>query len=394
MNDDPSKVITYLFRSYDGYTRVICEFEVDRQIAYNNIFRDANYDVLVYDVSPLQDPEDIHTERGPLIISTHMGVRLALNTDQMCGAHPPTLPADVEVTPEIQTTPMVRGCHSEYTGMTYRNGQSWSEGDCSNCTCDNGFSACFVMDCFMFDCKHRQDVPGQCCDVCLDEEPNDPAPEFTSWTPWSKCSFRYGHNRCGIGFQYRERDVDNSNRRYPYKPKTNEVYDERTCFEACKDPEGNVDTTKCPSDVICNYMDPVCGSTSPGPTTSFKSECDLNVKACHKGNLPIKIYHGMCDPTDDMPGYFLCQNDGPIRTSVKYEYKDDLEECFGPVTDIQTCTALLCEGGSKTCCQATEHEPIEVTVSCYSIKPRQFLRTKTHVHYSAKSCQCQDKGKN
>ena len=51
MNDDPSKVITYLFRSYDGYTRVICEFEVDRQIAYNNIFRDANYDVLVYDVS-------------------------------------------------------------------------------------------------------------------------------------------------------------------------------------------------------------------------------------------------------------------------------------------------------------------------------------------------------
>ena len=80
-----------------------------------------------------------------------------------------------------------------------------------------------------------------------------------------------------------------------------------------------------------------------------------------------------------MPGYFLCQNDGPIRTSVKYEYKDDLEECFGPVTDIQTCTALLCEGGSKTCCQATEHEPIEVTVSCYSIKPRQFLRTKTHV---------------
>lgn len=369
------KVQTYLYNSYDGYVRVVAVFEVDRQAAYENIFKKTTLPLQVYDVTPYQGPDDVHDEEGPVIISAHMGVRVALNSEIMCGGVPPQ--------PPQTTVPAVKGCHSDRTGMTYRNGESWSEDDCTNCTCVDGFSACYVMDCFMMDCEHVRDVPGQCCHECLDVEPPTSTPEFTPWTQWGKCYFRYGHQHCGMGYQYRERDVDNSESQVRYEPKQDEIYEERSCFEACLDDDDNVDITKCAPESICDYPDPVCGSAEPGPTTTFRSECELNIKACQKGNLPIKLYSGMCNPEDDIPANQICERDGPIRTTVKYEYEDEMEQCFGPVTDIKTCASLLCKGGSKTCCKATNFEPIEVSVSCYSINPREFLRFKKHVHYSA-----------
>jgi len=291
-------------------------------------------------------------------------------------------------------TPTTQTCHSEYNDMAYGEGGSWTEGDCTNCTCHNGNSLCVVQDCFTPNCNYPVKVPGQCCYECLDE----PEPEFTPWTMWGECHFEITVDQelCGMGTQQRHREMlPLPEGVAPYEPKEEDYFQTRACFIPCQDENtGEVDTDNCPLENVCDHVEPVCGSPGPGPTTTYQSECILNIKACKAGKMPIKLYSGKCDPEDDMPAMKLCNRDGPVRTSVKYEFKDYMEECFGPVTDIKTCNHLLCDGGSKTCCKATSYEPIEVQVSCYSLNPREFLRFKKHVHYSATACGCEENGEN
>jgi len=138
----------------------------------------------------------------------------------------------------------------------------------------------------------------------------------------------------------------------------------------------------------CDKIDPVCGAKGPGPKQTFDSECQLNVRACQAGHHPIKLYSGECHYDDETPAKRLCERDGPVKINVKYHKNETLEECFGPVTEIMSCTGMLCEGASTTCCGVLEQDPIEVTVSCYTHNPRAFSRSHKHVHYTATKCKC------
>jgi len=379
--------VTYLYFSPAG-PRIAVVFQVDRQTSYENLFKKTSRDLMFYDVVAYSGMQDIHEASGPVVLLAGMDARVAIPGSKLCGPVPgePTTTTTTVPTPELMP---VRGCHSDYTNETYITGEEWSEGDCQHCTCVNGDSLCYHMDCFMMDCKHRVKVPGQCCDKCLDVAPPEPEPEFGPWSPWGKCYFRFGNNHCGKGYQYRERKfigpVD------IYEPSEDEIYEERTCFEACKDENDEIEPSMCPEATICDHREPVCGSAAPGPAQTWDSMCHLAVAACKHGQKPVKLYSGECKPGDDTPANALCERDGPVATTVKYESKDEMEECVGPVTDVKTCASLLCKGGAGTCCKPTGFTAIEVTVSCYSPDPRAFLRHKKHVHYSATGCSCADK---
>lgn len=274
-------------------------------------------------------------------------------------------------------------CYSEHNKATYQDSESWSEGPCLTCQCLDGYTACISMACQPPMCQHYHTKPGHCCPTCLE----DPEPEFTSWGKWSECHMDDNTQTCGQGTQMRERELLPAKPgQAQYIPASHETLEEKNCFVPCEDP-----VEECPSDIICDHLAPVCGSAQPGPASTFKSECHLNLAACRAGHAPALLYAGECNPDDDLPVESMCQRDGPVKTSVKYSFNDTLEECVGPVTDVKTCASLLCGGGSASCCKATDFEPVEVLVSCYSARaPREFLRFRKHIHYSATRCECQD----
>lgn len=274
-------------------------------------------------------------------------------------------------------------CYSEHNKQTYQDSETWNEGPCLECQCMDGYTACISMACAALVCQHYETKPGACCPTCLE----DPEPEYSPWSKWSECHLDDNTLDCGQGTQMRERQLLPAKPGQAlYVPLPHEVLEEKNCFVPCPDP-----VEECPSDIICDHLAPVCGSAQPGPASTFMSECHLNLAACRLGHPPALLYAGECDPDDDLPAESMCQRDGPVKTSVKYSFNDTLEECVGPVTDVRTCAALLCQGGSNACCKATDFEPVEVLVSCYSAKaPREFLRFRKHIHYSATRCECQD----
>lgn len=347
----------------------------------------------VYDMSPL---EPLETNAPPTEIyyptlSDEFYPTLAEEFYETYG--PPMNPDDYVDDYVTMPPPVAYTCYSEVNQQTYMDSESWMEGSCTDCFCANGYTACTMMACAMPYCEHTITKPGECCPTCLVE----PTPEYSSWTQWSDCHFENDDQKqCGQGQQVRERDMlPAPEGQAQYQPSLMELVEEKTCFLPCPENNGpilgGVDMDECPDDIICDHLTPVCGTAKPGPAASFKSECHLALAACRNGRAPTLLYKGECNPDDDLPAESMCQRDGPVKTSVKYGFNDTMEECFGPVTDIKTCASLLCGGGSSTCCKATDFEPIEVLVSCYSAQaPREFLRFRKHIHYSATACECQD----
>jgi hypothetical protein len=207
-----------------------------------------------------------------------------------------------------------------------------------------------------------------------------PEPEFGPWSPFSSCQFESGV--CGVGVQVRTRYVlPRQDGQTPREPTEAELRETRTCYKVCPNPG------ECPEETICDRVDPICGVIGTGNGETFESECIMNVRACKAKKQATKLHAGECD---DNPGPQLCAN-GPVKSQVKYFLNSTLEECYGPETDIMVCDNMLCTGGSSTCCKAVEKSPIQVTITCYSHNPRAFTRSKSHVHYTATKCACQER---
>ncbi|KAI8784825.1 zonadhesin, partial [Biomphalaria glabrata] len=234
-------------------------------------------------------------------------------------------------------------------------------------------------------------TPGECPSGNGPPQPEAPPAEpiFTPWSPYSKCLFDDKVKNCGKGTEIRNRRV------VPYddfrKVRPVEDYERdqsRPCFVPCTDfvnvsPEDN-----CPPVSFCNDIDPVCGSVGAGAAQEYNSECEMNVQACLAQKPAHKLYSGPCDPEDGPQIRHFCTA-GPLKVSVKYDKEESGEHCIGQAINIGSCSDMLCDGESTTCCRAVDFELIQVPLQCYDMISRQATREAKHEYMSAKQCECQ-----
>ncbi|XP_037032411.1 uncharacterized protein LOC119071575 isoform X1 [Bradysia coprophila] len=64
------------------------------------------------------------------------------------------------------TRPAV-SCYSSEKNKHYHHGDTWSEGDCTTCRCDDkGKKHCVVSVCKALFCEKQINIPGECCPMC------------------------------------------------------------------------------------------------------------------------------------------------------------------------------------------------------------------------------------
>ncbi|XP_055879322.1 uncharacterized protein LOC106062065 isoform X3 [Biomphalaria glabrata] len=234
-------------------------------------------------------------------------------------------------------------------------------------------------------------TPGECPSGNGPPQPEAPPAEpiFTPWSPYSKCLFDDKVKNCGKGTEIRNRRV------VPYddfrKVRPVEDYERdqsRPCFVPCTDFVNGSPEDNCPPVSFCNDIDPVCGSVGAGAAQEYNSECEMNVQACLAQKPAHKLYSGPCDPEDGPQIRHFCTA-GPLKVSVKYDKEESGEHCIGQAINIGSCSDMLCDGESTTCCRAVDFELIQVPLQCYDMISRQATREAKHEYMSAKQCECQ-----
>lgn len=58
-------------------------------------------------------------------------------------------------------------CYSSEKRKHYHHGETWNEGDCTTCKCDDkGKKHCVVSVCKPLFCEKQINIPGECCPMC------------------------------------------------------------------------------------------------------------------------------------------------------------------------------------------------------------------------------------
>ncbi|XP_075160961.1 uncharacterized protein LOC142233813 [Haematobia irritans] len=70
----------------------------------------------------------------------------------------------------------LQNCFSDYHQQMMPNGESWMEGSCVSCICDEGEPSCRTPICKS--CKHAINVEGECCPRCADEDEEQFIPDL------------------------------------------------------------------------------------------------------------------------------------------------------------------------------------------------------------------------
>ncbi|XP_059158596.1 uncharacterized protein LOC131942703 [Physella acuta] len=222
--------------------------------------------------------------------------------------------------------------------------------------------------------------------------PPPPAePIFTPWTPYSTCQLVVPGAECGVGIQIRNRELAPYDDGRKVRDVANsELSSNRPCYVPCPKPEsGEPADSNCPETSFCNAVEPVCGSIGTSAASQFKSECELNVTACQKSDVPHKLYAGDCDAEDSGAKKRYCEEAGPVDDLMTYNVEKDGLHCVGQPVNVGNCGNLLCSGAEGTCCKAVEYEKIQVVAECFSQATKESVGQEKHTYFSATKCMCQ-----